>query len=278
MREKGLFQEERLRKIFEQLKLKKKVLVSDLSKEFGISKTTVRSDLIELESRGVLTRTHGGAILRSAELASDKTFAEDNLPLNARINTNHLEKNAIGELAATLINDGDTLMVDGGTTTSAFVDYLTDKKNLTIITNSYILIPRLSALENSVVYLAGGLVYEKHSIMVGNETLEFLSQFKPNKLILGIDGISRKSGLTVADNQMPAVVSIKKKMIELCAQTILVCDYSKIGRDCLMRVAPASNIDYLITDSNADKEELQMLHEVIPNILITPKVTEKIIN
>lgn len=268
MNEKNLFQEERLRLIYQQLKEKNKVLVNDLAEEFSISKTTARNDLIELESRGLLTRTHGGAILKINGDQKDLE-AEDAPPIQQRLGTHFEEKKAMGEIAASLIKDGDTLMIDGGTTTPFVVEFLKDKKNLTIITNSYTLVPELTRLENSVVYLAGGLVYDKHCVVVGDFSNEFISNFSPNKLILGIDGLTAKRGLSVADSQVPAVASIKKMMIEACEETILLCDYSKIGKECLLTVAPTSSIDFVITNQNANKEELEEIHKLGPEILFT---------
>ncbi len=268
MNKKSLFQEERLRIIYEKVKQKNKVLVNDLADEFSISKTTARNDLMELESRGLITRTHGGAILRNSDSELQKTIVRDNIPVTERISERLEEKKAIGKLTATLIHDGDTLMIDGGTTTSVFVDYLQDKKDLTIITNSYTLVPPLAKLENSVIYLAGGLVYDKHSVVVGDFSNEFISQFKPNKLVLGIDGVTASRGLSIADSQVPSVASIKRRMIDSCDKVILICDYSKIGKECLMTVAPVSKVDYIITNSSVNKKEIQEIQAMGPKILL----------
>lgn len=269
MNQKKLFQEERLRIIYETLQQKNKILVNDIAKNFSISKTTARNDLMELESRGLITRTHGGAIIRNSESELKKEIVRDNVPVSQRKSERLEEKKAIGKLAASLISDGDTLMIDGGTTTSFFVDYLHDKKDLTIITNSYTLVPPLAKLENSVIYLAGGMVYDKHSVVVGDFSNEFIAQFKPNKLVLGIDGITASRGLSIADSQVPSVASIKRKMIESCDEIILICDYSKIGKECLMTVAPVSKVDFIITNSSVNKKEIQEIQAIGPNIIFT---------
>lgn len=254
---------------FEKIQLEHKVLVNDIANEFSISKTTARNDLMELESRGLITRTHGGALLRDSDSELQKRIVRDNLPVTKRKSERLDEKVAIGKLAASLINDGDTLMIDGGTTTSAFAEFLKDKKDLTIITNSYTLVPMLAKLENCAIYLAGGLVYEKHSVVVGDFSNEFISQFKPNKLVLGIDGVSATRGLSIADSQVPSVASIKRKMIDCCEEIILICDYSKFGKECLMTVSPVSKVDYIITNSSVSKKEIQDIEALGPKILLT---------
>ncbi|HLR72323.1 MAG TPA: DeoR/GlpR family DNA-binding transcription regulator, partial [Pseudogracilibacillus sp.] len=145
MSKNNLFQEERLRIIYQELIKQKKVLVNDISTEFSISKTTARNDLIELENRGLLTRTHGGAILKETKAELSNEIMRDNIPFKKRIEEHFEEKKAISKLAATLIKNGDTLMIDGGSTTCAIAEFLQEKKNLTIITNSYTLVPLVSS-------------------------------------------------------------------------------------------------------------------------------------
>lgn len=271
MTEKLLFQEERLRIIYEEIKKSKKITVNEIATDFSISKTTARNDLVELENRGLITKTHGGAILKEENDEASHLILKDAPSIHQRKGALLEEKRAIGELAASLIEDGDTLMIDGGTTTPFVIDYLKNKKNLTIITNSYTLVPELTTLENSVVYLAGGLVYDKHCVVVGDFSNDFIAQFTPNKLLLGIDGVNARRGLSVADSQVPAVAAIKRKMIHACETVILLSDYSKIGKECLLTVAPIHEIDYLITNSTANKEEIEDIKNIGVSILYTKK-------
>src|SRR5690554_5092803 len=122
---KKMFPEERLKVIFNLLKERKKIYVNELAKELAMSKSTIRMDLAELESRGLINRTHGGAVLKE-ELLFDTLNQTDkiNLEINLRIHKNQAEKDAIGKLAASLVNDGDTIMIDGGSTTQYVAKYL----------------------------------------------------------------------------------------------------------------------------------------------------------
>lgn len=266
--ERKLFLEERLDLILEELREKKTVLVSELSEKFNTSKTTIRSDLDLLEERRLIVRTHGGAILNTGSNNEKSTIQEDNLSFNQRKEVQTKEKESIGKLAANLIHDGDSLFIDGGTTTSSVAQSLLDKKNLTIITNSYSIIETLNKFENSTVYLAGGIVYEKHSIVIGDNANNFISRFKPDKLVLGIDGISKEAGLTVADNNTPAVSAIKQKMIENSKEIIVVTDSSKFGKECLLPIAQLSVVDVIVTDRNISDEARQYVKELDIKLIV----------
>lgn len=266
---KKLFPEERLELIYNKIKEKKKVHVNELSNEFSISKSTIRTDLAELESRGLIKRTHGGAILQNELIFCDnEDITKNNMEINIRIEKNQAEKKAIGQLAASMVNDNDTIMIDGGSTTQFVAKYLSDKRGLTIITNSFYMLQELLGIKDSAVYLAGGLVYKRNSVLVGDLTNEFISHFTPQKLILGIDGVSLEHGLTVADSMVPAVASIKRKMIDACSKLIIVCDHTKLGRACLMPIAPLSRVDYLVTDDGAPPEMVEDIRSAGVEVLI----------
>lgn len=267
---KKMFPEERLKVIFNLLKERKKIYVNELAKELAMSKSTIRMDLAELESRGLINRTHGGAVLKE-ELLFDTLNQTDkiNLEINLRIHKNQAEKDAIGKLAASLVNDGDTIMIDGGSTTQYVAKYLAAKKGLTIITNSFYMMPELMNIDDVAVYLAGGLAYKQNGILMGDLTNEFVSHFKPQKLILGIDGISLNQGLTVADSLYPSVASIKRKMIEACSQIIVVADHTKLGKVCVMPIAPLKQVNYLVTDAHEKSQEIvEKIKMLGPEVLL----------
>jgi DeoR family fructose operon transcriptional repressor len=264
-----MFPEERLKVIFNTIKNKKKIHVDELVKELAMSKSTIRMDLAELESRGLISRTHGGAVLKNELLIDIADETDKNtLGINYRIQKNQAEKNAIGKLAASLINNGDTIMIDGGSTTQFVAKYLCAKSGLTIITNSFFMLPELMNAKDSAIYLAGGMVYKENAILMGDLANEFVGHFKPQKLILGIDGISLEQGLTVADSMYPSVASIKRKMIDACSQLIAVADHSKIGRLCLMPIAPLKKVNYLVTDDGAPREMIDAIKALGPEVLI----------
>lgn len=264
--------EERLATIYEKAQLAKTVTVNELAAYMQVSKSTVRNDLATLEQRGLVKRMHGGAMLaQGAPVQADaERFAPAHLPLEQRLFEREAEKDAIGALAATLVEPGDTLMIDGGSTTQYVARHLIGHNGLTIITNSFYMMQTLMQMRDAVVYLAGGIVYRDSAIVVGESANEYLRRFKVKKAIIGIDGLSAAEGLTDADAQEPAVLSIKQCMIEACAELIIVCDHTKIGKVCLAPVAPLSRVSMVVTDSGVDKKQLQRLQDRGIRVLTAP--------
>ncbi len=262
---KRTFREERLEQIYKVIQQKQKVFVPDLANQFNISESSVRLDLAELESHNLITRTHGGAILKT-DFSNDLVVNLD--AINDRITHFEKEKDAIARKTASIIEDGDTIMMDGGSTTKIVAKYLADKKNLTIITNSLILIPEFIANPNINFYVLGGLAFKEHGVVVGYMTNECIAQFHPNKAILGIDGISLDKGLTAANPSNPAVSSVKIKMIEVSDQLIIVSDHSKFNRICLMPVAPIEAMDVLVTDAGAPADVLEEIRKRGTKVLV----------
>ncbi len=262
---KRIFREERLELIYKAIQEKQKAFVPELAKQFSISESSVRLDLAELESHNLITRTHGGAILKSG-LSNDIVTNLDTI--NDRITHFEKEKDAIARKTASIIEDGDTIIMDGGSTTKIVAKYLADKKNLTVITNSLILIPEFISNPNINFYVLGGLAYKEHGVVVGYMTDECIAQFHPNKAILGIDGIDLDKGLTAANPSNPAVSSVKIKMIKVSDQLIIVSDHSKFNRVCLMPVAPIDAMDVLVTDAGAPVDVLEEIRNRGVKVLV----------
>ena len=204
--DKVIFREERLEEIYKLLKSNQKVYVADLARTFAVSPSSIRLDLVELESRGLIRRTYGGAILPSA----GEVFVEPLSELSQRSKLMRAEKEAIGKLAVTLIGDGDSLMIDGGSTTLQVAKNLYARRNLMIVTNSISFLPDLLEIKDAVVYLVGGMVYRENGVLVGDIANNITASLHPKKAILGIDGISLKYGFTTGDPSVPAEASIKR--------------------------------------------------------------------
>ncbi|MPW26523.1 DeoR family transcriptional regulator [Alkalibaculum sp. M08DMB] len=274
---KSYYPEERLKLIFKKICDVGKINVNYISEEFNVSKSTARMDLSELASRGLIIRTHGGAILldnnnitekKNSDKESDEEPVTSNVAITERIKRNQKEKDAIGKLAASFINDGDTIMIDGGSTTQYVAKHLQNKQGLTIITNSYRMLEQLESIKDATVYLAGGLIYSRNGISVGEFANDFVSYFNPQKVIIGIDGISIKSGITVADANISTVATIKQKMLEAGTETFIVADHSKFDRVCLLPVAPLSKVDCIITDDGTPKEIIEQISSFGPKVKV----------
>lgn len=239
------FREERLQLIVEQLMEQKKILVSELSAQFNLSPASIRLDLAELERRGLLRRTYGGAMLPEA---LDEQIIVRQPILTARQETQKEEKEAIGKAAAALIDDGDTLLLDGGSTMLYFAQQLINKKNLTIVTTALNLIPILSACPGSTIYLSGGQFLPRFEVLGGEIAAETLGRFHIAKCIMGADGISIQHGITATDY---AVAIVKRKMIAVSSQLIVLCDHTKVEQVSLLPVAPMGKINHLVLDHRA---------------------------
>lgn len=234
--------------ILEMLKENGKVKVNDLSRIFNISEVTIRNDLSELEEEGMLTRVHGGAV------GTRKAYC--NMSLNGRMNVNRDEKQQIAKAVKSMINDGDTLMLDSGTTTYFVAREMTDIKNLTIVTNSLQVAQELSYQSNINVILLGGSLDPRYQFTYGDDAQGQLQKYRADKMIIAVDGVSAESGLTTY-HYLEAEVS--RQMITRANRTIVVADHTKIAREGFAHIDSIKSIDTLVTNKKADKEELKAI-------------------
>src|SRR5690554_3221624 len=183
----NMFAEERRLKIAEMINRGDSVKVAPLAKEFNVSESTIRRDLNQLEKFGLIMRTHGGAV--STEINKlEATFVEKQDKYSE-------EKETIGKIAAQQIKDGDTVILDSGTTTWYLSKFI-NAKNITIITNSIALANELSNREDIQLINTGGIIRSNTKAQVGSITEKAIRQFRVDKAFLGANGISLKSGIT----------------------------------------------------------------------------------
>ena len=260
---KKLFREERLRLIMENIYDQKKVVVNDLAKQFNRSSSSIRLDLAELESRGLIVRTHGGALL--ADNAADD-FILNKKFLQLRTESNKDEKQRIGEAAIDLIHDGDSIMIDGGTTNFFVAKNLIKKRGLTIITTSIHLLPLLLEIPDAKIFLTGGLVYRDFEDMIGEISLESINRFKPDHTIIGIDGVSIEQGLTTTE---PTMAPLKRQMVSVSNDLIVVSDSSKFGKVCLLSVAKLNQANTIITDDRLSPELAEEIRALGPRVILS---------
>ena len=245
-----MLREERLWHITQKLLQNRVVRVGDLAEEFGLTAATVRTDLTELESRGLARRTHGGAILVETVAAREANTAEavsiEETRLLERFDVQHAEKQAIGRAAAALIGDDETIAIDGGTTTYEVARNLSDKRHLTIITCVLNTVwQELVTRSDLQIFFTGGFLRAESLSMVGEIAEAALRNFWASKAILGIDGISCERGFT-ALNFLEA--SVKKRMIEASQELIFVADHTKFGKVAPIPVAHVDRKCTVVTD------------------------------
>ncbi|NPV41536.1 MAG: DeoR/GlpR transcriptional regulator [Anaerolineae bacterium] len=243
-----VFREERLQLILEKLIHEKKVVVSDLVKYFNVSPSLIRMDLAELEKRDLILRTHGGAILPenpSEDLIVEKKFLE------LREETNAEAKAKIGLATINLINDGDAVIIDGGSTAYAVAKNLKSKRGLTIITTSIHLLPILLDIPDAKIYLTGGLIHREMEDLIGDISFDSIGRFAPDIAIMGIDGVSISKGFTTTE---PTIAPLKRKMIAVSKKSVVVSDSTKFGKVCLLHIADINEVDAIVTDKNCSGE------------------------
>nr|WP_267333911.1 MULTISPECIES: transcriptional repressor AgaR [unclassified Gilliamella] len=248
---------QRREKIIHLLDNQNTVSVNKLSKLFKVSTVTIRNDLRHLEDKGCVLRCYGGAILNKA-FAFDKPLLD-----KSRINSNI--KNKIAQKAAELVQDGDRIILDSGSTTAAMVPYLYKKQNLIVFTNAINIAYDLSTNTDIDVIIAGGNIRKKAYSISGPTVEEQLKMFHFNKLFLGVDGFDLNAGITTP-NFAEAVVN--RIMCQVSSDIIAITDSTKFGRKSFCLIEKINCINTLITDSKIPKDYLTQLHTLGINVVI----------
>ena len=245
---KPLIPAQRRERIQEYLSLHKIARTVDLCNMLEASEATVRRDLERLEQDGVLERTHGGAVLNQRMILEPE--------YRQRAQQHPDEKRDIGSVAASLIENGDIVFINSGTTTTQGIHQIRSDAEITIFTNNL-----NAALEMGEpgfhLYLVGGEYQSRSKSLAGRFAMENLRQVYANKAIFGVDGISLKHGCTVPTNAEAEVV---QQMIERTkGKIIVVADHSKWGVVSNFQVATLEEIDILVTDVAFDKSAFELL-------------------
>ncbi len=244
----AIFQEERLEKILTLLDEENRILTKDLPKILNTTAVTIRKDLAILEKRGMLKRTHGGAI-KTKSLYRGQSLTE-----KEKINLD--EKKKIVKKAAGLISNGDTIILDSGSTTSLLAKEIKHKK-ITVITNAMNIASELVQSEIEVI-LIGGLLVKETLTLVGPLADSMLRKISSGKLFMGVDGIDFKVGLTTP-NLLEANTS--RVMMNISGEVIVLVDSSKFGRRSLGVIAEIKDIDRIITTKKLSDSEIKKFTE-----------------
>ena len=247
---------DRQKRILDLMKKRKSALVSDLSDQLGISLSTVRRDLSELEERGIVQRVHGGAVLLEES---------DEAPVTLRADLHREQKQRIGAQAGELVNDGDTIILTAGSTVEAMLPHLIDKRNLTIITNVINLAYRLSAYPHITVIVLGGWLRHSEFSLLGHITQQSLKDLHANKIFHGTYGLDSSYALTGVYVQE---VETDRFLINAAAQLIVLADSSKFNHAGAIRLVPSDNIHTLITDTDAPANAVADLQSVGIQVLL----------
>jgi DeoR family fructose operon transcriptional repressor len=245
-----MFAEERKTEILQLVKLGSPVTVTSLSQRFGVSESTVRRDLQELEDNGLIQRTHGGAI--SVQTGFEMSFQEKEVRLLA-------EKQQIATRAAALVNHGETVLLDSGTTTLEIARLLRTKK-ITVATNSMDIAQVFSEDDSVETILLGGTLRKNTRSLVGYLTNDVLQKMYFDKVFLAANGIDVEFGITTPNL---TEAETKRYMLQAGKEKILVADHSKLGQRSLCRICGLEDIDLLITDQGLPDDTQQQLAAIV---------------
>lgn len=241
-----MFEEERLQEIYKYVQINLRVSVRGLCQKFGVSESTVRRDLAELESRRLLKRTHGGAICLDS-VSMEPTYAE-------KQDRYREEKQQIAALAADLIENGDSILVDAGTTTLYLAPHLARYQRLTVVTNSIYLMEKLASCPGVTLMCVGGTLRPNTMALVGPVAEEDLARIRVDKAFIATNGLETSMGLTTP-NILEA--SLKAKMIAAAEQVYVLADHTKIGHVSFARFGTLADIDGCVTGPQISEQQKQ---------------------
>ncbi|MGH9447480.1 MAG: transcriptional repressor AgaR [Terriglobia bacterium] len=252
-----ILNEERRRAILDLMSRDGRVLVRDLAKRFSTSQVTIRKDLEVLNDRGLLHRTHGGALpIRSAALLDPSLHEKEKLYPK--------EKQRISTAAVRLVQEGQSVVLDSGSTTTAIARALRGLRQVTIITNAVNIAAELAGSAAEVI-LTGGSLRENSFSLVGPLAEDTLRRLSADILFLGVDGFDVHFGLTTP-NLLEAKVN--RVMMKIARRTVVVCDSSKFGSRSLSLITSPSAIHEVITDRGISKQDLNALEEASTQVML----------
>jgi DeoR family fructose operon transcriptional repressor len=242
----ALFSEERRVRILELIRQRKKLTVHELCDALQVSPATVRGDLRDLDREGLLVRTHGGAL--------EKSRASFEQVSSQRRTENLAAKQAIAAEARRLVEDGDTILLDTGTTTLELAHRLKRCRDLTVVTNDLEIARVLEDAVGVQVVLLGGTLRKGYRCTVGPVGVRMLQDLRVDKAFMATNSLSLEGGATTPDLHQ---AETKRAMIAIARKVILLCDSSKIGRESFARFAELDHIGVLITERIGDEDRLR---------------------
>ena len=237
-----------------------KARVDDLAEKFNVSSVTIRSDLSFLEKNGYVVRSHGAAIPNSGVIAE--------LTISEKRRHNAGVKSLLGQAAAKLIHNGDTVILDSGTTTREIAASLKSMENVVVMTNGLDVAMELASAPGVEVLMSGGVLRKEALSFSGSLAEAGLKNFRFDKVFLGVDGFDLRAGITTHSEQE---ASLNRLMCEISEQVIAVADSTKFGKRSCHMIREFGNIDILVTDAGIPEDYLAGLREMKVEVIIVEK-------
>ena len=245
-----LLVEERRRRIMDLLEAQERVTVDELVSHFAVTAVTIRGDLDALAKAGAVVRSHGGALKR--------VDAPEDVPLTVKETLHHAEKVRIGHAACRMIRDGETIMLDSGTTTAELARQLKFLKfsSLNVITNALNIAMELANHPNVRLIMIGGILRQMSYSLSGPHAEQTLRRLHADRLFLGVDGIDPEIGIMTPDVHEAQLNAI---MIQVSREVVVVADSTKFQRRSLSVIAKMDAVHRLITDAGVAPETVAAL-------------------
>ncbi|MHC5252366.1 DeoR/GlpR family DNA-binding transcription regulator [Listeria kieliensis] len=240
---------ERKRAIVRYVKSRKVATVSELAKHFDVHEATIRRDLTALEKDKKLKRTHGGVMLEE-KVVSEPDWSK-------RSEVRYEEKRRIATYAAEMVEDGDTILLDAGTTTGYIAEALKERQGLTIITND-IRAASILRFSKSKIIVTGGVIYPETYILNGMIADETIQNIHVHKAFVTTPALDVDKGLMHYDEYL---VSVKKEILHSADEVILITDHTKFGRISLYKYADLDEISCIVTGKELDEVLLKQFEE-----------------
>lgn len=228
----------------------KKVIVTELSKEFDVSEETIRRDLEKLSEDGHVTKTYGGAVL------NEKSSID--LPFNVRQQSNPEGKKIIADIIFDRIHDDEHIFLDASTTAVFIARSIKKRERLTVITNSIENLLELSDVENWNIISTGGLLKAGSMSLLGKRASDSILSYNVDKLILSCKGFDIEKGITDGNDE---TASIKTAMINAAEEVYLAVDSTKFDKVAFSQICTLEEIDYVVTDKKPDEKWLKAFKE-----------------
>jgi DeoR family transcriptional regulator, aga operon transcriptional repressor len=243
--------------ILKRLEEEEQVNVAELSRKFGVSEVTIRKDLRHLEKKNILIRFRGGAMKQS--------LINIDLSIYDRRKQNIKLKEAIGAAAAGMIKDGETILLDTGTTLMEMAKRLPKKIDITVITNSVDITFRLAEYQNIRVMMPGGILRRNSLSLVGEQAAESLRNYYCDKYFLSADGIDIEKGMMTTNIEEASLAKIN---IRNSGKVFALIDSSKFFGKGITAIAPLTEVDTIITDSGISSVILKSLKGLGINVIV----------
>lgn len=238
-----MLKEERQQLILDILKKESKVIAAELSEKLNVSEDTIRRDLRDLDSAGLIKRVHGGALLSGPPIGN---FEE-------RLQQSSETKTSISTAALQLVKNGQVIIIDGGTSNLRLAQQLPEDLQATVVTNSPHIAIALSANKNLDIISLGGQLFKESPVNLGAGTVEELDRIRADLCFLGVYSIHPQIGISIPHHHESFV---KRKMISVSTEVAAIVTPEKLGTAAPYIVAPAKALTYLITDRQVSRESI----------------------